>query len=203
MAEGEGEETTRRTTTTTKTMTTTGIARVRDAVAVTPTPRELVLSGRVRVNGIVETQPNWPVRRNNDVIEVLRGSGGRTPLTTTTTTTTRLAGRDRADSVLISDWLEGAVVAVAPPPSSGNDGGGREFRAGSMKTAGRLDEESEGLILLTDDGSFSRLLCDPEFGLGKTYRVVVRGSCGCGGCVRGGAAAAAEDDDDDDAGQQT
>ena len=71
-----------------------------------------------------------------------------------------------------------------------------------MKTVGRLDEESEGLILLTDDGSFSRLLCDPEFGLGKTYRVVVRGSRGCGGCVCGGAAAAAEDDDDDDAGRR-
>ncbi len=104
------------------------------------------------------------------------------------------------DSVLISDWLEGAVVAVAvaPPPSSGNDGGDGEFRTGSMKTAGRLDKESEGLILLTDDGSFSRLLCDLEFGLGKTYRAVVRGSRGCGGCVHGGAAVAAEDDDDDD-----
>ena len=71
-----------------------------------------------------------------------------------------------------------------------------------MKTVGGLDEESEGLILLADDGSFSRLLCDPEFGLGKTYRFVVRGSRGCGGCVRGGAAAAAEDDDDDDAGRR-
>ena len=81
MAEGEGEETTRRTTTTktTTTTTTTSIARVWDAVAVTLTPRELVLLGRVRVNGIVETQPNRPVRQNNDVIEVLRGSGGRTP----------------------------------------------------------------------------------------------------------------------------
>ena len=56
-----------------------GIARVPDTVAVTPTPRKLVLSGRVRVNGIVETRPNRPVRRNNDVIEVLRGSGRRTP----------------------------------------------------------------------------------------------------------------------------
>jgi len=71
-----------------------------------------------------------------------------------------------------------------------------------MKTVGRLDEESEGLILLTDNGSFSRLLCDPEFGLGKTYRFVVGGSRGCGGCVRGGAAVAAEDDDDDDAGRR-
>ncbi len=65
-----------------------------------------------------------------------------------------------------------------------------------MKAVGRLDEESEGLILLPDDGFFLRLLCYPEFGLGKTYRVVVRGSHGCGGCVRGGAAAAAKDDDD-------
>ena len=79
MAEGGGEETTRRTTTAKTTTTTTGIVRVRDAVAVTPTPRELVLSGRVRVNGIIETRPNRPVRRNNDVIEVLQGSGGRTP----------------------------------------------------------------------------------------------------------------------------
>ena len=31
------------------------------------------------MNGIVETRPNRPVRRNDDVIEVLRGSGGRTP----------------------------------------------------------------------------------------------------------------------------
>ncbi len=82
MAEGEGEETTQRTTTmkttTTKTTTTTmGIAHVWDAV--TPTPRELVLSGRVRVNSIVEMRPNRPVRRNNNVIKVLRGSGGRTP----------------------------------------------------------------------------------------------------------------------------
>ena len=116
----------------------------------------------------------------------------------TTTATTRPARRDRADSVLISNWLEGTVVAVPPPPllslsspsssrlDVGNDGGGGEFRTGSMKTVGRLDEESEGLILLTDDGSFSRLLCDPEFGLGKTYRVVVRGSHRCSGGVRGG-----------------
>ena len=50
MAEGEGEETTRGTTKT----KTTGIMRVWDAVAVTPTQRELVLLGRVRVNGIAE-----------------------------------------------------------------------------------------------------------------------------------------------------
>ncbi len=79
MAEGEGEETTQRTTTTKRTTTATGIARVWDAVAVTPMPRELVLLGRVQVNGIVKTRSNQPVRRNNKVIEILWGSGWRTP----------------------------------------------------------------------------------------------------------------------------
>ena len=64
---------------TTTTTTTTGIARVWNAVAVTPTLRELVLLRRVQVNGIVKTRPNRPVRRNNNVIKVLRGSSGRTP----------------------------------------------------------------------------------------------------------------------------
>jgi 16S rRNA U516 pseudouridylate synthase RsuA-like enzyme len=197
--------------------TTTGIARVRDAVAGTSTPRELVLSERVRVNGIVETCPNRPVSRNDDVIEVLRGeegvpgSGGSGTASDAACwaevavatpryfasykprgvvcSARRNEGVDREDSVLISDWLEGAVDG---------GGGGRdaveEFRLGSMNTVGRLDEESEGLLLLTDDGSFARLLCDPEFGLGKTYRIVVRGS-GYGGCVRGDAAKTTTDDD--------
>ena len=63
-------------TTTKTTMMTTGIARVGDAVAVTPILRELVLLGRVRVNGIVKTRPNRPVRWNDDVIDA---SPGRCP----------------------------------------------------------------------------------------------------------------------------
>ena len=34
---------------------------------------------------------------------------------------------------------------------------------------GRLDEESEGLILLTNDGDFSNLVAHPRFGIEKTY----------------------------------
>jgi len=34
---------------------------------------------------------------------------------------------------------------------------------------GRLDEDSEGLILLTNDGDFSNLIAHPSFGVQKTY----------------------------------
>ncbi len=39
---------------------------------------------------------------------------------------------------------------------------------------GRLDKDSEGLLLLTDDGAFANLLTHPSGGIGKLYRVTVR-----------------------------
>lgn len=40
---------------------------------------------------------------------------------------------------------------------------------------GRLDKESEGLILLTNDGSITNKMTHPKYGLGKIYEVVVQG----------------------------
>ena len=40
---------------------------------------------------------------------------------------------------------------------------------GRVHTVGRLDKESEGLLLLTNDGDFSQIITHPSFGIRKTY----------------------------------
>ena len=42
-------------------------------------------------------------------------------------------------------------------------------------TVGRLDKDSEGLILVTNDGELAQILTHPSFEIVKQYRVLVRG----------------------------
>lgn len=49
---------------------------------------------------------------------------------------------------------------------------------GRVYTVGRLDADSEGLILLTNDGDFALKMMHPRYGVPKTYSVVVKGALG-------------------------
>jgi 23S rRNA pseudouridine2457 synthase len=50
------------------------------------------------------------------------------------------------------------------------------LRAPSFKVAGRLDYDSEGLLLLTDDGQLQQQIANPRHKLWKTYQVQVEGN---------------------------
>ena len=60
------------------------------------------------------------------------------------------------------------------------DANGRETLADylnsrSVYPAGRLDYDSEGLLLLTDDGVLQQRIANPEYKLPKTYWVQLEG----------------------------
>lgn len=46
-------------------------------------------------------------------------------------------------------------------------------RAAGLHTAGRLDKDTSGLLILTDDGAFSHYLASPEAHISKTYHAIL------------------------------
>ena len=72
------------------------------------------------------------------------------------------------------------VLCQFSDPEASLEGGGRVtlanyISAGHVYPAGRLDRDSEGLLLLTDDGSLQHQLTDPRWGHPRTYWVQVEG----------------------------
>ncbi len=53
-----------------------------------------------------------------------------------------------------------------------------EARRGRLFPVGRLDRETEGLVLLTDDGDVAQALLHPSRGSEREYRVTARGRLG-------------------------
>jgi 23S rRNA pseudouridine2605 synthase len=51
-------------------------------------------------------------------------------------------------------------------------------RKGRIFTVGRLDEDTEGLVILTNDGELANRVTHPRYGVKKTYWVDVRGRVG-------------------------
>jgi 23S rRNA pseudouridine2605 synthase len=49
-------------------------------------------------------------------------------------------------------------------------------QAGRLFTVGRLDAETEGLLIVTNDGDFAQRVAHPRYGVGKTYRARVHGA---------------------------
>lgn len=119
---------------------------------------ELISSGRVRVNGRPVTEQGTTVDPRVDVIEV----DGR-----------RLRFRDSFTYVLLNK-PSGHITAVS-------DTHGRPTVMDVVDVpdgvfpVGRLDKDTTGLLLLTDDGELAFRLMHPRYHVPKTYEAIVDG----------------------------
>lgn len=118
----------------------------------------LIAAGRVAVGGVVVTDPAMPVSERSGV-----SVDGR-----------RLEATQRRVCFLLNK--PAGVVSTARDPQ-GRPTVVELVRAPGMRLypVGRLDADSSGLILLTNDGELANRLTHPRFGVQRTYRVKLAG----------------------------
>jgi len=120
----------------------------------------LIVAGRVTVNGAVVATLGTKVDPEHDAIKVdgkrigARPSG-RTYLALNKPREVVTTLSDPEGRTTVKDYLRGIKARVYP--------------------VGRLDYHSEGLLLLTDDGTLARELMHPSRGVEKTYLAKVKG----------------------------
>ena len=125
----------------------------------------LIGDGRVEVNSEVVTEQGRRVDPERDVIRV---DGARIP-------------PPRRHLYLALNKPRGVVVTMDDPEGRRTvadllaTGGSRVVRNERLFHVGRLDADSEGLLILTNDGELANKLAHPSYGVPKTYLAEVTG----------------------------
>ena len=128
----------------------------------------LIAEGRVSVNGVVRREPGSAAVPGRDAICV-----DGVPLRPSTARTYLLLHKPRGYVTSVRDpHAEHTVMELIPR------GTGRVY------PVGRLDRDSEGLLLLTDDGDLTERLLHPRRGVEREYAVLVRGAVTPGALAR-------------------
>jgi pseudouridine synthase len=119
---------------------------------------EMISRGQVRVNGLVADQLGVSVDIYNDVVTV----GGKT---------IRLPQRP---SYYILNKPAGHLCSNGDPEGRKTIYHLLPKNMQNLKYVGRLDMDTEGLLLLTDDGGMIEYLTHPRHQVPRTYHVLVR-----------------------------
>lgn len=120
---------------------------------------ELVRAGKVKVNGEVVTDLAMQVDSERDRITV---AGRKAPR--------------RAVSLYLSAFYKPRGVLCTWKDERGRECLADYFKAHGAKrvfAVGRLDRDSEGLLLITNDGELAHQLTHPSFEVPRTYEVTV------------------------------
>lgn len=123
----------------------------------------LIRAGRVTVNGVVVDRLGVTVNPATDIVAVdgrpIAPDRPRTYVLIHKPPGYLSTARDERGRPTVMDLLPATVTARVYP-------------------VGRLDRDTEGLLLLTDDGELAHRLTHPRFGLEKEYLALVRGRPG-------------------------
>src|SRR5713226_2236478 len=119
-----------------------------------------IREGRVRVNGRIAKLG----QRADPKVDSIKVDGKR------------IAAPAGPSTYLLLNKPRGFVTTVSDPQRRGTvlDLLPQNLRRG-VRPVGRLDVQTEGLLLLTDDGELARLVTHPSTGCPKEYRVKVSG----------------------------
>ncbi|HET7723181.1 MAG TPA: pseudouridine synthase, partial [Propionibacteriaceae bacterium] len=120
---------------------------------------ELIDRGRVEVNGRVVREQGVRVDPQRDVIRV---DGARIP-------------PPRRHVYLVVNKPRGVVSTLSDPEGRPTLADLVERRKERLFHVGRLDTDTEGLIILTNDGEFAHRLAHPSYEIPKTYLAEVEG----------------------------
>ena len=128
---------------------------------------ELVAAGRVRVNGSPVLEPGTRVDPERDILQF-----DGTTLRVRRHFRYVLLNKPAGVITTASDERGRRCVLDLIPESRG------------LNPVGRLDKDTEGVLLLTDDGNLAFRLTHPRFGVEKLYEAEVEGAMGDGAARR-------------------
>jgi len=120
---------------------------------------ELIVQGRVRVNGVVVTELGSRIDPENDLVDV---DGTAVQL-------------DQSKRYVMLNKPRGIVSSMK------DDRGRPDLRQYTREwperlyNVGRLDADTSGLLVLTNDGELAHVLAHPSFGVTKVYIAKVEG----------------------------
>lgn len=120
---------------------------------------EIIAAGRVKVNGSLITEQGYKVDKDKDIIEVdgkiIKSSENKVYILLNKPIGYITSVKDQFGRPTVLDLLNGISVRVFP--------------------IGRLDYDTEGLIILTNDGELTYMITHPKHNIDKTYRALVHG----------------------------
>ncbi len=121
--------------------------------------RRRVAAGEVCVNGAAALHPEMQVDERADTVALSGVTVSGAPLYL-------MLNKPQGVVSATRDGRDRTVLDLVPP----------EWRRKNLFPAGRLDRDTEGFVLLTDDGAFAHRILSPKRHVPKTYEAEAEGA---------------------------